>query len=57
MAKTRNVEALKYHMAVEIHGKEKVEGLTVRNNKNGEIFRLDLQAIFIEVGVFPKTHF
>jgi hypothetical protein len=30
MAKTRNVEALKYHMAVESHGKEKIKGLTVK---------------------------
>ncbi|MFQ5787865.1 MAG: glutaredoxin 3, partial [Thermodesulfobacteriota bacterium] len=29
MAKTKNVEVLKYHEPVEIHGKEKVEGLTV----------------------------
>ena len=30
MVKTRNVEALEYQMAAEIHGKEKIKGLTVK---------------------------
>ena len=29
MSETRDVEVLKYRMAVEIHRKEKLEGLTV----------------------------
>jgi len=57
MAITKNVKVLKYHEPVEIHGKEKVEGLTVKNNKTGKAFRLKVDGVFIEIGLFPNTDF
>lgn len=53
----KRVEALPYYHPVEIHGRDRVEGLTVKNTKTGEIRRLDVDGVFIEVGLFPNTDF
>jgi len=57
LAKTKNVGVLKYHEPVEIHGKKKVEGLSVKDNKTGKTFRLHVDGVFIEIGLFPNTDF
>jgi alkyl hydroperoxide reductase subunit F len=57
VAVAKRVEALKYHQPMEIHGKERVEGLTVKNLQTGETRRLEVQGVFIEIGLFPQTDF
>lgn len=53
----RNVEVLKHWQAVEIHGRDKVEGITIQHSKSGETRRLEVDGVFIEVGLFPNTDF
>jgi alkyl hydroperoxide reductase subunit F len=53
----KRVEILKFHQPVEIHGKDKVEGFTVKNLQTGESRRLAVDGVFIEVGLFPQTDF
>ena len=51
------IETLRFHEAVEIHGEDRVQGLTVKNLKTEETRRLDVEGVFIEVGLFPNTDF
>lgn len=53
----KRVEALKYHQSVEIHGSQRVEGITVKDLQTGEPRRLDVQGVFIEIGLSPNTDF
>ncbi|HEV8714835.1 MAG TPA: glutaredoxin 3 [Candidatus Binatia bacterium] len=57
VAVARRVEELKHHQPVEIHGTERVEGLTVKNLQTGVTRRLEVQGVFIEIGLFPQTDF
>lgn len=52
-----NVEILTYHQAQEIHGEERVTGLTLKDLKSRNIKRLDVQGVFIEIGLFPNSDF
>ena len=51
------VESLPLHDPVEIHGSEHVEGLTVKALATGQTRRLDVQGVFIEIGLFPNSEF
>ena len=51
------VESLILHDPVEIHGSEHVEGLSVKDLETGKIRRLDVQGVFIEIGLYPNTEF
>jgi alkyl hydroperoxide reductase subunit F len=51
------VESLVLHDPVEIHGSEHVEGLTVNDLATGKTRRLDIQVVFIEIGLYPNTDF
>jgi alkyl hydroperoxide reductase subunit F len=53
----RHVESLRNHEPVEIHGDDAVVGMTVRDVRSGETRRLDLDGVFIEVGLFPNSEF
>lgn len=53
----KRVEVLTNYQPLEIHGTEKVEGLTVKNLQTGETRRLDVDGLFIEIGLFPNTDF
>lgn len=53
----KRVEVLKSHQPVEIHGSERVEGLTIKNLQTEECHRLEVQGVFIEIGLFPQTDF
>lgn len=53
----KRVEVLTDYQPLEIHGTEKVEGLTVKNLQTGETRRLDVDGVFIEIGLFPNTDF
>jgi alkyl hydroperoxide reductase subunit F len=54
---TGEVEALTFHEPVEIHGDDRVQGLTVKNLETEKTRLLDVQGVFIEIGVFPNTEF
>ena len=51
------VEALRFHQPVEIHGEDRVLGLTVKHLQTEKSRRLDVQGVFIEIGIFPNTDF
>ena len=57
VAAAKRVEVLKHHQPMEIHGKERVEGLTVKDLQTGATRRLEVQGVFIEIGLFPQTDF
>ncbi len=57
VAAAKRVEVLKHHQPIEIHGKERVEGLTVKDLQTGATRRLEVQGVFIEIGLFPQTDF
>ena len=50
-----NVEFLYSHVVEEILGGAAVEGLQVRNRKNGESFTLPVEGVFVAVGIHPGT--
>lgn len=56
-ASAERVELLKFHEPVEIHGSDKVEGLTVKNVETGETRLLHVDGVFIEIGLFPNSDF
>lgn len=53
----KRVEALAGYQPVEIHGSDRVTGLTIKRTETGEIRRLDVDGVFIEIGLFPNTDF
>ena len=57
VAAARRVEVLKHHQPIEIHGREQVEGLTIKNLQTDASRRLEVQGVFIEIGLFPQTDF
>jgi len=57
VATAKRVEVLRHHQPVEIHGQERVEGLTVKDLQTGATRRLEVQGVFIEIGLFPQTDF
>lgn len=46
---------LDYHQVVEIKGKDKVNGVIVKNRENEEEKNLDASGIFIEIGLLPNS--
>jgi alkyl hydroperoxide reductase subunit F len=53
----KRVEVLKHHQPLAIHGKDRVEGFSVKDLQTGKDRRLDVQGVFIEVGLYPNTDF
>ncbi|MGE0681261.1 MAG: glutaredoxin 3 [Candidatus Binatia bacterium] len=53
----KRIEVLKSYQPMEIHGTERVEGLTIKNLQTEELRRLAVQGVFIEIGLFPQTDF
>ena len=51
------VESLVLHDPVEIHGDGQVEALTVKDLETGESRKLDVQGVFIEIGLYPNSDF
>lgn len=47
----------KFHQPIEIHGTERVEGLTIKDLKTGESRRLEVEGVLIEVGLAPNSSF
>jgi len=57
VAAAARVEVLKFHDPTEIHGTDKVQGLSVKNVETGETKTLKLDGVFIEIGLFPNSDF
>ena len=57
IASTKNVEVLKFHKPVEIHGEDQVTGLTLEDKKTGKTKTIDVDGVFIEIGLFPASDF
>jgi alkyl hydroperoxide reductase subunit F len=50
-----NVEVLTEYETLKIFGESEVEGLEVRSLGNGEKRRLDVEGVFIEIGLLPNS--
>ena len=57
VATAKRVKHLKGKVAVEIHGAEEVEALTIADRDSGEPRRLAVDAVFVEAGLLPNTSF
>ncbi|MEE8618360.1 MAG: glutaredoxin 3 [Nitrosomonadaceae bacterium] len=58
--KVRSAEGIKsltLYDPVKIHGLQQVEGLEVRDLQTGKARTLDVQGVFIEIGLYPNTDF
>jgi NADH-dependent peroxiredoxin subunit F len=53
----KSVEILPHHEPVEIHGADKVVGVTVLDRTTQTTRRLAVDGVFIEIGLFPNTGF
>ncbi len=53
----KGVQILPRHRPVEIHGDDRVDGLTVADLETGKSERLDVDGVFIEVGLYPNSEF
>ena len=51
------IQLLPNHEPVEIHGAERVDGLTVRDRETDATQRLPVDGVFVEIGLFPNTAF
>ena len=52
---TENIEVLPRTEVVEVHGKDRLEAITIRNNDTGEASTEPTPAMFIFVGAVPHT--
>jgi NADH-dependent peroxiredoxin subunit F len=57
VSSARRIETLKHHEVVAIHGDDHVEAMTVRNVRTGETRRLELDGVFVEIGLLPNSEF
>jgi NADH-dependent peroxiredoxin subunit F len=57
LLKNDNVEIIKYHEILEIKGNIKVEKITVKERESEEIYEIECDGIFVEIGVQPNTGF
>ncbi|MCL2875577.1 MAG: alkyl hydroperoxide reductase subunit F [Betaproteobacteria bacterium] len=57
LASLSNATVIKYAQTVEVTGTDKVDGLVYQDRASGEIHRLDLEGIFVQIGLSPNTDF
>ncbi len=50
-----NLTILLEHEVIEIHGEKQVEAITIRPVKGEETKRLEVRAVFVEVGLIPNS--
>jgi len=55
IAATENIEVLTRHIVEAVHGKERLEGITVRNHDTDEAYRIDTPALFLFIGAVPHS--
>ncbi len=53
----KRVEILTHHQPTDIKGDDRVNGLTVKDLATGTLRQLDVQGVFIEIGLYPNTDF
>ena len=56
-ASAKNVIALKYHRPLAIKGSSSVEKLVVKDTQKDATKELDVQGVFIEIGLYPNSDF
>jgi alkyl hydroperoxide reductase subunit F len=54
---SQGIQVLVEHQPLEIHGQDHVEGLSVQNRHTGETQQLEVQGVFIEIGLSPNSDF
>jgi alkyl hydroperoxide reductase subunit F len=52
-----SVEVLTQHQPLGVLGDDRVDGLTVKDLANGDVRQLDVEGVFIEIGLYPNTDF
>lgn len=52
-----NIEAKTRHVVVDIIGKDRVEGLRIKEMTTGEVTDLKVRGVFLEIGLEPNTGF
>ena len=52
-----NVTVIKSAQTTEVTGTDKVNGLVYKNRKTDETHRIDLEGIFVQIGLLPNTDF
>jgi len=57
VASAAKVEHLHNHLAIEIHGRDTVEALTVLDIASDQRRQLEVDGVFVEVGLLPNTGF
>ncbi|MDR1463271.1 MAG: alkyl hydroperoxide reductase subunit F [Azoarcus sp.] len=57
LASLPNVSIIKSAQTTEVSGTDKVNGLIYKNRVSGETQRLDLEGIFVQIGLLPNTDF
>ena len=53
----KGVESLTIYDPVKIHGSQQVEGLEVKDLQTSQVRMLNVQGVFIEIGLYPNTDF
>jgi len=52
-----NVTVLTEHQTLEVSGTESVSGMRLKDLKSGQVKELNVQGIFVEIGLIPNTDF
>jgi thioredoxin reductase (NADPH) len=52
---TKNIEVLMRTEVVEVHGQDRLEAITIRNNETGETCTKPTPAMFVFIGAMPHT--
>ena len=55
IGQTPNIEVLTRHTVEAVHGKDRLEGITVLNHDTGQQERLDAAALFLFIGAVPHS--
>ncbi len=57
LKQAERVEILEKHIPIEIKGKDRVEGMVLKNSLTGDEKEINLQGVFVEAGLIPNTGF
>ena len=57
LSKLGNLTQLPFHRPLEIHGRDQVDGLTLLDVRTDRERRLELDAVFVEIGLTPNSGF
>jgi len=57
LASLENVDVITSAQTTEVTGTDKVNGLRYKNRESGESHKIDLEGIFVQIGLVPNTDF